>query len=148
MAHVKEGQASQSALGHLLKELRNDRRLTLREVGQLAEVDHAYVHRLETGIKESPSEEVLAKLAKALKAHKREAEMLRYLALHPEADSGLVDYVRTDPSITFEVYAAAASAAFRGPRPDYARHVERIRRILEEDGDGRANGGAEGAGVR
>jgi transcriptional regulator with XRE-family HTH domain len=127
----------ESALGHLLRELRDDRRLTLREMGQLADLDHAYVHRLETGAKESPSEEVLARLAKALKAPKREAEMLRYLAAHPEADPGLVDYVRSDPAISFEVYAAAASAAFRGTaRPDYALHVGRVRRILEEDGDG------------
>jgi len=127
----------ESALGHLLRQLRNDRGLTLREAGQLAEVDHAYVHRLETGTKESPSEEVLARLAKALKAPRREAQMLRYLAAHPQADPGLVDYVRMDPTITFEVYAAAASAAFRGAaRPDYARHVDRVRRILEEDGDG------------
>jgi HTH-type transcriptional regulator, competence development regulator len=127
----------ESALGQLLKNLRSDRGLTLRETGQLAEVDHAYVHRLETGTKESPSEEVLARLAKALKAPKREAEMLRYLAAHSQADPGLVDFVRTDPTISFEVFAAAASAAFRGrARPDYAGHVGRIRRILEEDDDG------------
>ena len=126
-----------SALGYLLKDLRMERRLTLREAAQLAEVDHAYVHRLETGARESPSEEVLAKLAKALKAPKRETKMLHYLAVHPDADAGLVGHVRSDPTISYEVFAATASVAHRGSaRPDYAKQIARIRRILAEEDDG------------
>ena len=53
---------SETALGFLLRELRKDRGHTLREVSQLSAVDHAYVQRLETGEKTSPSDEVLAKL--------------------------------------------------------------------------------------
>jgi len=45
---------AQPALGLLLQHLREDRRLSLRELGQLAEIDHAYVYRLENGDKESP----------------------------------------------------------------------------------------------
>ena len=37
------------ALGSVLRALREKRGLSLRELGQLAEVDHAYIHRLETG---------------------------------------------------------------------------------------------------
>ena len=51
----------ESALGVLLRSLRDGRGLNLRELGLLAEVDHAYIYRLETGAKESPSEEVLSK---------------------------------------------------------------------------------------
>ncbi len=125
---------TQAALGFLLRNLREERGLTLRELAQLAEVDHAYVYRLETGAKESPSEEVLSKLIRALKAPKREAGMIRYLAANTATDAGLVAYVRQEAAVTFEEFAAAASMAFRGAgRPDYATRIERVRRFLTED---------------
>jgi transcriptional regulator with XRE-family HTH domain len=106
----------------------------LRELGQLAEIDHAYIYRLETGDKESPSEEVLTKLVRALKAGKREADMLRYLAEHPQIDPALVTHVLSDPTVTYEIFCSVASVAYRGPaRPDYPRLVKRVRRILQEE---------------
>jgi HTH-type transcriptional regulator, competence development regulator len=129
---------AQPAFGLLLQRLRADRRLSLREMGQLAEIDHAYIYRLENGEKESPSNEALTKLIKALKAAKREAEMLRYLAEHPQVDSGLIEYTLTDPTITMEEFSAAAGMAFRGTgRPEHSKLIERIRRVLkEENGNG------------
>jgi HTH-type transcriptional regulator, competence development regulator len=129
---------AQPAFGLLLQRLREERRLSLRELGQLAEIDHAYIYRLENGQKESPSEEALTKLNRALKAPKREAEMLRYLATHTQVDLGLVEHALTDTTITIEEFSAAAGMAFRGTgRPDHAKLVERIRRILkEENGNG------------
>jgi transcriptional regulator with XRE-family HTH domain len=125
---------TQSALGLLLQTLREERGLSLREVAQLGDIDHAYVYRLETGAKESPSDDVLSKLIKALKAGKREAEMLRYLAKHAETDPALVAHVLNDKTVAYEIFAAAASAAFRGNvRPDYAKLIERVRRIMEEE---------------
>lgn len=125
---------AQAALGFLLRNLREERELSLREVAQLADIDHAYLHRLETGAKESPSEEVLSKLIRALKAGKREAEMLRYLAAHAETDAALVAHVLKDPTVTYEVFTHTAGAAFRGTaRPDYPKLIERIRRILSEE---------------
>ena len=121
----------QPALGFLLQHLREERRDSLRDVAKLAVVDHAYLYRLETGDKESPSDEVLSKLIKALKAGEREAEMLRYLAKHPETDSALVDHVLKDKTVTIEEFSSLAGTAFRGNvRPDYPKLVERIRRIL------------------
>ena len=126
------------AFGLLLQRLREERRLSLRELGQLAEIDHAYIYRLEGGEKDSPSEEALTKLIRALKAPKREADMLRYLAAHPQVDPSLVEHAFTDPTITIEEFSAAAGMAFRGSgRPDHAKLIERIRRILkEENGNG------------
>jgi HTH-type transcriptional regulator, competence development regulator len=125
---------AQAALGFLLRNLREERGLTLRELAQLAEVDHAYVYRLETGAKESPSEEVLSKLIRALKAPKREAEMIRFLATNTATEAGLVEYVRKETTVTFEEFAGAASMAFRGGgRPDYATRIARVRRFLRED---------------
>ena len=128
---------AQPAFGLLLQRLREERRLSLRELGQLAEIDHAYIYRLENGEKESPSEEALNKLIRALKAPKREADMLRYLAAHPQVDPGLVEYALTDQTITIEEFSAAAGVAYRGTgRPDHAKTIERIRRLWKEEEDG------------
>jgi|BogFormECP12_OM2_1039638.scaffolds.fasta_scaffold64809_2 transcriptional regulator with XRE-family HTH domain len=129
---------AQPAFGLLLQRLREARRLSLRELAQLAGIDHAYIYRLETGDKESPSEEVLSKLVRALKAGKREADMLRYLAEHPHTDSGLVAHALADATVTIEEFSSVAGVAFRGTgRPDYPKLVERVRRILqEENGNG------------
>ena len=134
---VNEGAVDESALGVLLRSLRDERGLNLRELGLLAEVDHAYIYRLETGAKESPSEEVLSKLIRALKAGKREALMLRYLAEHPTTDSALVKLALMDKTVTYDIFAVTAGTAFRGSaRPDYAKIISLVRRIMdEENGD-------------
>jgi transcriptional regulator with XRE-family HTH domain len=126
----------ETALGTLLRSLRDRRALSLREVSHLAGIDHAYIYRLETGAKEAPSEEVLSKLARALKAGRREAQMLGYLSEHNETDPGLVKHVLEDTDVTYDVFTAVAGTAFRGTgRPDYKNHVARIQRILAEEPD-------------
>jgi HTH-type transcriptional regulator, competence development regulator len=122
-----------SALGLLLQHLRNERGLSLREMAQLSGVDHAYIYRLETGAKEAPSDEVLSKLIRALKAGKREADMLRYLANHPETDAELVKHVIADTTVEYSVFAMVAGAAHRGAKPDYQRLIERARALLADD---------------
>jgi HTH-type transcriptional regulator, competence development regulator len=126
---------AQTALGFLLQNLREERGLSLRELALLADIDHAYIYRLETGAKESPSDEVLSKLIRALKAPKREADMLRYLATHTDTDAGFVAHVRQDQTVTFDEFASAAGMVFRGAgRPDYATRIKRVRRILNDEG--------------
>jgi HTH-type transcriptional regulator, competence development regulator len=128
---------AQPALGLLLQSLREERRLSLRELAQLGDIDHAYIYRLETGDKESPSEEVLSKLIRALKVGKREADILRYLAKHTETDAALVAHILKDPSISYEIFASAAGAAFRGTaRPDYSKLIDRVRRIMQDENGG------------
>jgi transcriptional regulator with XRE-family HTH domain len=123
----------QTALGFLLQRLREERGLSFRELMQLAKVDHAYIYRLETGDKESPSEEALSKLVKALKAGKRETGMLRYLAEHGETDVALVDHVLGDPAVTLDEFTAVAGMNFRGQgRPDFARQIAMVRRVMGE----------------
>lgn len=125
---------AETGLGILLQSLREERGLSLRELAQLAGIDHAYIHRLETGAKESPSDDVLNKFVRALKAPRREAEMLRYLAAHADTDPALVAYVRQDATVTFPEFKGAAGMAFRGSgRPDYATRIARVRRILSDD---------------
>ena len=123
-----------TGLGLLLKYLRERRSLKLRELAQLANVDHAYVYRLETGVKECPSEEVLSKLIRSLEAGKREAAMLRYLAEHTTTAPALVKLAIDDQTITYGIFTAAAGVAYRGPvRQDYQQVVDRVRRILDEE---------------
>lgn len=122
----------ETALGRLLKDLRGERGLTLREVAQLGEVDHAYVHRLETGAKEAPSDEVLGKLARALRPGRRDVEMMKFLATHSAVDPGLVEAVRADPTVTFEEFQMATTMVSRGTRPDYPTMLARVRKFMKE----------------
>ena len=112
--------------------------MSFRDLALLSSTDHAYIYRLETGDKESPSEDVLSKIIRALKPGKREADMLRYVADHTDTDPGLVAYVLTDSSVTMREFSAAAGSVYRGAaRPEYATLIERVRRILgEENADG------------
>jgi transcriptional regulator with XRE-family HTH domain len=128
------GLMAQPGFGILLRHLREERKLSLRELAQLADIDHAYIYRLEAGDKESPSEDVVSKLIRALKVGKREAEILRYLAKHPETDGALVTEVLKDQTVTYEIFASVAGAAFRGTgRPDYPKLIQRVRRILADE---------------
>lgn len=126
----------QSALGTMLQFLREQRGLSIRELARLADIDHAYIYRLEVGDKESPSDEVQAKLMRALKSDRREADMLKYVVEHPTTQVGLVAHVLNDKTIPYDVFSAAAGATYRGAaRPDYDKLIARVRRILDEEKD-------------
>lgn len=125
-----------SALGIWLKGLRDDLELSLRELAQRSEVDHAYIYRLETGAKEAPSDEVVNKLVSALKPSKRDTAILRFLVSHPNVDTHLVEFVRADAKISFDEFHMLTTVVNRGARPDYATSLARIRRFMREDGDG------------
>lgn len=125
----------ESALGFLLRNLRERRGLSFRELARLSEVDHAYIYRLETGDKESPSDDVLTKLTRALKVGKRENEMLYFVAQH-QADPEWVSLTLNDPTITFPEFTAVAATAFRGKHPNYLDQLARVRRLMGENEDG------------
>lgn len=125
---------SQTGLGVALRKLRERRTLSLREMSQLSTVDHAYVYRLETGEKTSPSEELVGKLLKVLKPTEREAEIVKWLTDHQEADPELVSYVLEDETIGAEIFTAAAGVRHRGSaRPDPATLIARIRRVFNDE---------------
>jgi transcriptional regulator with XRE-family HTH domain len=126
----------ESALGRWLRGLRDTRSLSLREVAQRSEVDHAYIHRLETGAKEAPSEEVIEKLVTALSPAAREVEILRFLASHPNVDAELAEFAAGDVSVTPEEFHMLTTVVNRGARPNYAISLERIRRFMREDSNG------------
>jgi len=126
----------ESALGIWLKGLRDSRELSLRDVAQRSEVDHAYIYRLETGAKEAPSEEVVNKLVAALSPSERDVKILRFLAAHPNIDINLAEFVRADVNVSFDEFHMLTTVVNRGARADYATSLARIRRFMNEDGDG------------
>lgn len=123
----------QTGLGLALRKLRERRTLSLREMTQLSDVDHAYVYRLEMGEKTNPSDEIVEKLLKVLKPSERDADMIRWLASHAAADVKLVDYVIDAPEIPLNYFTAAAGMVHRGTaRPDPVTLIERVRRAFED----------------
>ncbi len=126
----------QTGLGLALKTLRERRTLSLREIGQLSSVDHAYVHRLETGEKTNPSQDLVEKLLKVLKPGERDTALVIWLANHADADPSLVEFVLQDPSISIDIFSAAAGVRHRGnARPDPATLIARIKKAFDEDED-------------
>jgi transcriptional regulator with XRE-family HTH domain len=122
-----------SSLGIVLRRLREERRLSLREVAQLAQVDHAYIHRLETGEKEAPSEEVVGRLIKVLKPEDRVAKILYFLATSPEIDRGLVEETISNSSFGLEDLEVAGQMRFRGKaRPSPRDLLERVKKLRAE----------------
>lgn len=125
---------TQTGLGVALKTLRERRTLTLREVSQLSTVDHAYVHRLETGEKTSPSHDLVSKLLKVLKPDERDTALVKWLVDHPDADPQLIEFVLADPTIDVDVFMAAAGIRHRGSaRPNPATLIARVKRAFEDD---------------
>lgn len=124
----------QTGLGVALKTLRERSEMSLRDIGQRSSIDHAYVHRLETGEKDRPSQELVGKLLAVLRPSERDAGIVYWLMDHPEADINLVNYVMEDEAVSLEVFSAAAGMKHRGTvRPDPATLIARVRRAFEDD---------------
>lgn len=123
---------AQSGLGLLLRTLRENRGLSSRELGQLADIDHTYIYRLETGEKQSPSEEFLARLLRVLKAPAREVEMAQYMMKNEVNPDWLGHVMKTD--MTAEMFEMGASMRHRGgARPDMEAIEARVRRAFEDE---------------
>ena len=121
------------AFGAVIRRLREERHLTLRELAQLAQVDHAYIYRLETGEKESPSEDVVGGLIKVLKPGDRVAKILHFLAKHSRVDKSLVEEAINDPRFGLEDLELAGQIRFRGrSRPSAKDLLERVKKLREE----------------
>jgi len=124
-----------NAFSTALMLLREGRTLTRRELSKLAEVDHAYELRLESGEKENPSDETIGKLMRGLrlKAGDRDAQILKYTAMYPQTWNDFVAHVLRDPTVTMDEFTMGAGMMNRGERPAPAVILERVRRVLSED---------------
>jgi len=119
--------------GGLLERLRTEKGLSLRQLGQLADLDHAYVHRLETGEKADPSDDTVDNLIRALRPGERKARILKFLVQQP-VDEDLLNYVLESSKVSIEDFESAARMRSRG-RPigkdAWGRVLEQIRKIRE-----------------
>jgi transcriptional regulator with XRE-family HTH domain len=123
-----------TSFGNLLARLRGRRGLSLRELGTISGVDHAYIHRLETGEKGAPSKDIVERLIRHLKPDEREASVLRIL-WEVEVSSDLVELVLADHSIDLRDFQSAALMRYRGkarPKwPEVLRHIRTAREAIE-----------------
>lgn len=102
--------------GTALNRFRAERGLSLRELSTLSGVDHAYIHRLESGDKTSPSQEVLEKLARALKLSPTRRRFFEFTAQSGSMDDHLFAIGFRNPE-RLEAIKVAATMSFRGARP-------------------------------
>lgn len=119
----------ESAFGVVLRELRETRQLSLRDLGALAEVDHAYIAKIERGEKEPPPEETFSRLARHLKATAHQVAVLHFLRTSNAIDPALALHALTNTEATPDILAIAATVVHRGAaRPSPADLIERARR--------------------
>lgn len=125
---------SVTGLGLALKKLRERRTFSQRELGELAEVDNAYIYRLETGEKVNPTPETMTKLLRALKAPERDALILMWLAERPNTWSELVAHTLDTPGVEFDHFVTAAGMSFRGDgRPTPEALLAKVKRMYDEE---------------
>ena len=78
--------------GEMLRKLREDRKMTLRRLGEAAGQDYVLLNKIELGLRMPPPLEALIALADALSAAKpvteREIEQLLDLAAQPNRKAG------------------------------------------------------------
>lgn len=122
--------------GRFLKKLREGKHFKIRELARLAQIDPAYVYRLEEGGKSSPSDKVLKSLIRSLKPDERQERILRLLTEQGEVDDNLVNLVLKKEKILIEDFESAARASFRENRPktedQWERYLEGIKKVREE----------------
>lgn len=124
---------SVTGLGLALKKLRERRTFSQRELGELSEVDNAYIYRLETGEKVNPTPETMIKLLRALKAPERDALILKWLAEHPNTWPELVAHTLDTPGVEFDHFVTAAGMSFRGDgRPTPEALLAKVKRMYDE----------------
>lgn len=105
------------SFGYALKKFREERGLSLRELGRLCDKDYAYIHRLEKGEKTAPSEETVNTLARKLKLDSRRSRILRFL-VGREVSADLIDVFLEDEERPVEDFESLAQFSFRGQRPE------------------------------
>lgn len=126
------------SFGYALKKFREDRGLSLRELGKLCEIDHAYIHRLEKDEKTAPSEQVIDSFVRYLKLTPRRAALLRLL-VGKSVNEQLVDIFIEDEDRDLDLLEPSYQMSFRGKRPEskeeWRKHVDRLAALFNDDED-------------
>jgi len=117
------------ALGDYLREQRQNARLSLRQLSELAGVSNPYLSQIERGLKR-PSAEILQQLAKGLEVSAEtlyvKAGILEERAEQPEPSPDVRHAIASDPALNarqkatllevYESFVGAAAAATRAAR--------------------------------
>lgn len=127
------------SFGDAVKRFREERGLSLRELDKLSEVNYAYIQRLESNDRISPSPEKIDALFAALKLSAQRKEILRYLLVSPPVPDALFGAIVQEPSISADAFVVAARMSFRGTRPvtidDWKAKLNWIDKDVLVDGD-------------
>lgn len=103
--------------GDALRQFREERGLSLRELGTLSGVNYAYIQRLENNDKTAPSDEKVDALSSALKLTAQRRGVLRALMTMPPVPDTLFDAMRQHSAATVDAFIVASKVSFRGNRP-------------------------------
>ena len=124
------------SFGHALKKFREARDLSLRELGKLCEIDHAYIHRLEKDEKTAPSEQIIDSFVRYLKLTPRRARLLRLL-VGKSMNEELVDVFIEDEDRPLDLLEPSYQMSFRGKRPEtkdeWRRHIDRLDALFDDE---------------
>jgi len=124
------------SFGYALKRFRKERDLSLRELGKLCEIDHAYIHRLEKDEKTAPSDQVIDSFVRHLKLTPRRARLLRLL-VGKSMNEELVDVFIEDEERPLDLLEPSYQMSFRGKRPeskdDWRRHIDRLAALFDDE---------------
>lgn len=124
------------SFGYALKRFREERDLSLRELGKLCEIDHAYIHRLEKDEKTAPSDQVIDSFVRNLKLTPRRARLLRLL-VGKSMNEQLIDVFIEDEERPLDLLEPSYQMSFRGKRPeskdDWRRHIDRLAAFFDDE---------------
>jgi transcriptional regulator with XRE-family HTH domain len=84
---------AKKAIGELIRDLRTDRGVGVRELGRLVEVTGVHISNIEKG-KATPSPELLTKIGRALGA-----DVDELLSVADQVDPALLDVIKSQPQV-------------------------------------------------
>ena len=124
------------SFGYVLRKFREESNLSLRDLGKLCEVDHAYIHRLERDEKTAPSQQVVNSFVRALNLSPRQAQLLRLL-VGKTVNEQLINVFIEDKNRFLDLLEPAYQMSFRGKRPEtkdeWRQHINRLAALFDED---------------
>lgn len=104
--------------GDALRAFRDERGLSLRELGTLSGVNYAYIQRLESNENTAPSDEKIDALASALKLTPQRKGVLKALLKLDSVPDALFEAMRQHSKATVDAFIVASKVSFRGERPN------------------------------
>lgn len=123
------------SFGYLLRKFRNERRLSLRELSKLTGIDHTYIQRLESGQKESPSDQVTSSLITSLKLKGSKSNIFQWI-VGKRLPESLVDLI-IEESIATDIALVLALLPFKRhktcSKSDWLRLSQQLESFVKEE---------------